>query len=462
MFDAAIYVNRRRQLMETVGSGQILLLGNEESPMNYAANHYPYFSQDSTFLYFTGLNLPGLHLLMDIPSGKSMLFGVDPDVAHMIWTGPQPRLAALAAQAGIEETAAISALKPALGDQVHVLPPYRGRHEIQLATLLDLSIDAISAAVSVPLIHAVIAQRAYKSEAEIREMAQALHVTRNMHLTAMQAAEPGMVEAEVMAAVFEQALAANSWPSYPIILSVHGEVLHNQTHHHTLESGQLVLMDGGATSPGKYVGDITRTFPVDAHFTIQQKEIYEIVLAAEEAAIAGLKPGVPYRDLHLAAAGVIAQGLTDLGLMKGDPQAAVAAGAHALFFPHGLGHMLGMDVHDMEGLGEDHVGYDKTYKRSNQFGLAALRLGRKLEQGFALTVEPGIYFIPMLIDQWQAEGKHGAFINYEALAAYRQFGGIRIEDNYWITENGSQLIGDPIPKTISEIEGIRGQALAHA
>lgn len=462
MFTADVYKARRQALAQAVGSGQILLLGNEESPMNYQANVYPHFCQDSTFRYFIGLNLPGMHAIMDVDKGQTTLYGYDPTVEDMVWTGNQPRLAQLAEQVGISQSAPLGQLAADLGTEVHYLPPYRGIHTVQLAEYLGRSPQEIKAHPSPALIKAVIAQRAYKTSAEVQELEKALHITRQMHLTAMQVAEPGMVEAEVMAPVFEQVLAAQAWPSYPIILTVHGEILHNHHHHHTLVAGDLLLMDGGASAPSGYAGDITRTFPVAATFSTQQKEIYQLVLAAEKAVIEGLKPGIPYRDLHLLGAKLMTQGLIELGIMQGNAEEAVAAGAHALFFPHGMGHMIGMDVHDMENLGEDLVGYDEEIQRSNQFGLAALRLGRKLEAGFVLTVEPGLYFIPMLIDQWKAQGMHHTFINYDALEAYRTFGGIRIEDNLLITETGAQLIGDPIPKEIDEVEAIRQRVLASA
>jgi Xaa-Pro aminopeptidase len=286
-------------------------------------------------------------------------------------------------------------------------------------------------------------------------MEKAVTISGQMHIAAMRGAMVGIKEAQLAGIVEGIAIGAGGDLAYPAILTVNGQTLHNHYHGNTLQSGQLILGDFGAETAMHYAGDITRTFPVDKQFTEQQKHIYQLVLQAEMAAIEALKPGVPYRDIHLMAARIMADGLKDLGLMKGDMEAAVAEGAHALFFPHGLGHMLGLDVHDMEDLGEDYVGYTDQIKRSEQFGLRSLRLGRELEAGFVLTVEPGLYFIPELIDQWQAAGKHKDFINYDKVADYRDFSGVRIEDNVLITEDGYRVLGEPIPKTVAEVEALR-------
>jgi Xaa-Pro aminopeptidase len=306
------------------------------------------------------------------------------------------------------------------------------------------------------LIRVVIELRAHKSAAELAEMERAVILSAAMHTAAMRHTEAGKKEAEIAGLVEGIALAAEGRLSYPAIVTVNGQILHNHHHGNVMQAGQLLLIDAGAETASGYAGDITRTFPVGKKFTDQQRPIYELVLKALNDSIDALRPGVAYRDIHLGAARIIATGLTEMGLMQGDPAEAVAAGAHALFFPHGLGHLIGLDVHDMEDLGEDLVGYNSEIQRSEQFGLNALRLGRKLEAGFVLTVEPGIYFIPALIDQWQAEGKHTDFINYGALEAYRDFGGIRLEDNIVISETGHRVLGPGIPKTIAEVEALRG------
>lgn len=465
MFSSSTYTNRRNQLLSPLSSGLILLLGNEESGMNYAANTYP-FRQDSTFLYYFGIDQPGLAATLDIESGEVIVFGNELTLDDIVWTGPQPSLVDKCARIGVSKSAPASAFVTHVqearqqGRTLHFLPPYRPENIIQLAELLAVSPKEVKAKASVALIKAVVAQRSIKTAEEVVELDKAVRITNQMHLTAMRAARPGMTEAALTAAVYHQAMeTAAHHPSFPIILSVNGQVLHNHHHDNTLQSGQMVLCDAGGESKMHYAGDMTRTFPVDAAFTTRQREVYQIVLDSMNTAIDALTPGILYRDVHLKTATVITNGLKALGLMKGNTEEAVAAGAHALFFPHGLGHMMGLDVHDMEDLGEAYVGYTDTLKKSTQFGLAFLRLGRALEPGFAITVEPGIYFIPELIDMWKAEGKHSDFINYETASAYKDFGGIRIEDDYLITETGSRLLGDQVPKSVEAVEEVRREML---
>lgn len=460
LFSANVYKQRRSILAKSVGQGLIFLAGNQESPMNCAANVYP-FRQDSSFLYYFGIDQPGLHGIIDIDSNESILFGDDASLDDIVWTGPQLSIRELADLVGVEQVSASKSvadyfeLKKVKDKQLHFLPPYRADRTIQLSQWLQVAVAEIESLVSVDLIKAIVKQRSVKSAVEIAEMDKAVAITRAMHVAAMSAAEAGKQEAQLSGLIEGIALSMDTKLAYSAILSVDGQTLHNHHHHNIMQSGQIVLGDFGAQSKMSYAGDITRTFPVDQQFTNQQKEIYQIVLNAEMAAIDALQPGRTYQSIHLLASTVIAKGLTDMGLMKGDPAEAAKAGAHALFFPHGLGHMIGLDVHDMEDLGESYVGYDEETKRSDQFGTAYLRLGRKLEEGFALTIEPGIYFIPELIDQWRSEGKFTEYIDYEKLDAWKAFGGVRIEDNYVITEAGSQLIGPPIPKTIEEVEAIK-------
>jgi Xaa-Pro aminopeptidase len=279
-----------------------------------------------------------------------------------------------------------------------------------------------------------------------------LAVTQGMYLAAMKMVKPGVLEQDVVGRMDGLALAGGAGTAFPTILTVNGQILHNHDHSHIMRKGRLLVVDSGAESKRHYASDITRTLPVSGKFTTRQREIYEIVLAAQESAIAAMKPGIPYRDIHLKAARLMCAGLKDVGLMKGDTEEAVAAGAHALFFPHGLGHPLGLDVHDMENLGESFVGYDDQTKRSNQFGLDYLRFGRELRPGYVMTVEPGIYFIPALAAKWKKEKKHTGFINYLKVGTYLNFGGIRIEDNVLITAAGRRVLGPPIPKRVKGIE----------
>jgi Xaa-Pro aminopeptidase len=456
MFDAAIHAGRRHALCRRLGGGLVLLLGNEESPINYAGNPYP-FRQDSSFLYFVGLDQPGLAAVIDADEGHVTVFGDDLTLDDIVWTGPLPTLAERCAEVGIKRTRPAQALAEAVGDgrRVHVLPPYRAGNTQRLARLLDLPLGAVRDAVSEELIRAVVDLRSVKSEEEIAEIERAVDVTAEMQLAAMRLAAPGRTEAELAAEVQHAAGRAGCRHSFPAILTVHGEILHNHGYPNVLESGRLVVCDCGAETDLRYAGDMTRTFPVDPAFTTRQREIYEVVLAAENAVIAALRPGVPYRECHLLAARTIAEGLGAIGLMRGDPTAAVAAGAHALFFPHGLGHMMGLDVHDMEDLGEDHVGYGEGFARSDQFGLKWLRLARKLEPGFVLTVEPGVYFIPELIGRWRAEGLFAEFVDYGRLEGYLDFGGVRIEEDFLITPDGARRLGKPAPKSVAEVEALR-------
>ncbi|MGA2082135.1 MAG: aminopeptidase P family protein [Holophaga sp.] len=457
MFTAQTYVDRRARLQAQLGSGLLLFLGNDESPINYAATTYP-FRQDSTFLYFFGLDRPGCAALMDLDEGRTVVFGDDLTLDDIVWTGTQPTVAELALRAGVNETAPIreleGRLRRAQGRSVQYLPPYRAEHRLKLAALLGLAPGQADGGASVPFIRGVVELRAVKSAEETVELEQAVDVTVAMHLAAMRMARPGAREAEIAAKVTEIALAAGGGLAYPVIATVHGETLHNPHYDNTLQAGQMFLLDAGAQTPSRYAGDLTSTCPVDRSFSARQRDVYEVVLRAHLGAIDQLRPGVPFREVHLAACRTLAEGMKELGLMKGDLGEAVEQGAHAMFFQCGLGHMMGLDVHDMESLGEVWVGYEGRPK-STQFGLKSLRLARRLQPGFVLTVEPGIYFIPQLIQRWKAEGRCTAFIDYQRLEHYADFGGIRIEENVLITEGGSRILGKARPRTAEEIAAAR-------
>lgn len=454
LFPKEVYINRRKALQERIGSGLILLMGNRESSMNYRDNWYP-FRQDSTFLYYFGLDVANLAAVIDVDSGEATIFGDELSIDDIIWTGPLPTIREMAEMVGITRTApyqqAGEVLKQAKNRHIHHLKPYRPENSIQLNEWLSQQNSSID------LIKAIIAQRAYKEDIEVKEIDQAVTISADMHMAAIQHVRPGMKEYELVAKVEEVAAAHNSRLSYPVILTVNGHILHNHYHGHTIEAGQMILNDAGAENPMHYAGDLTRTFPVGREFTPRQKEIYQMVLGSMDHAISLLRPGITFREVHTHASETLLSGLKAIGLVKGDPAEAVAAGVHTLFFQCGLGHMMGLDVHDMEDLGEEYVGYTDTLKKSTEFGWKSLRLGRELEKGFVLTVEPGIYMIPELIDRWMAEKKLESFINYKAVAAYRDFGGIRIEDNFLITEDGSRKLGKHLPKTLKEIEALRQQ-----
>lgn len=459
MFSPDIYSERRRLLRERLPSGLVLFLGNEDCPMNYEDNPFS-FRQDSTFLYYFGLQQPGLAALVDIDEGRVTVFGNDLTVEDIVWMGTQPTLSERCLLAGVTDTAPISALKDRLDSagernrRIHLLPPYRPEHLLKLNSLMGLPLQGANGIASVDLILAVVDQRNIKSPEEIAELDKAVTVSADMHLTAMRMARPGIQEAQIAAAVHEVALASGGQIAFPIIATVNGQTLHNHYHGNILKRGDMFLLDAGAETAMGYAGDLSSTMPVEKRFSPRQREIYQIALDAHEAAITMLRPGVPFREVHLTACRTLAEGLKALGFMKGDVAEAVAEGAHALFFPCGTGHMMGLDVHDMENLGEKYVGYAGGEK-STQFGLKSLRLARPLEPGFVLTIEPGIYFIPELIDMWKAEGRHSRFIDYDRVASYKDFGGIRNEEDFVITEDGCRLLGKPIPKTIEDVEAMK-------
>jgi Xaa-Pro aminopeptidase len=463
LFDKQVYSDRRQVLKKNIGQdGLILLLGNEESSMNYKDNCYP-FRQDSSFLYYFGLDVPSLAAIIDTDTGDELVFCNELSIDDIVWTGTLPTVREMAAMVGVALTKPVDQLShylhkaQASGRSIHILPPYRPENRIKLAALLNINLSDISDQVSLKLIKAIIAQRLIKSALEIAEIEKAVSISVDMELAVIRHTRPGIKEYELVAKALEVATANNARLGYPAIITTHGQTLHTHYYGNTLQEGRMVLSDIGAENALYYGGDLTRTFPVGSRFTERQRELYEVVLQSMDHAIGMLKPGVRYKDIHLAACQKLVEGLKLAGLMKGDPGEAVAAGAHTMFFQCGLGHMLGMDTHDMEDLGEQYVGYTDTLKKETSiFGLKSLRLGRELEKGFVLTVEPGIYIIPELIDRWQAEKKYIDFINYDVLNTYRDFGGIRIEDNFLITDTGSQLLGKYLPKTLKEIEKLKG------
>jgi len=463
LFDKQVYTDRRQVLKQNIANdGLILLLGNEDSSMNYKDNCY-LFRQDSSFLYYFGLDVPSLAGIIDTETGEEVIFGNELTIDDIVWTGTLPTVSEMAGMVGVSQTKPydqiIHYVHKALiaGRKVHILPPYRPENKIKLAEWFNTSLADVRDYISVKLTKAVISQRVIKTPLEIAEMEKAVSISVDMMLNVIKQTRPGIKEYELVAKAHETAIANNSRLGYPAIITTHGQTLHTHYYGNTLEEGRMVLSDIGAENQMHYGGDLTRTFPVGKSFTGKQKELYEIVLNSMDHAISMLKPGVRYKDIHLAACQKLAEGLKEVNLMKGDPAEAVAAGAHAMFFQCGLGHMLGMDTHDMEDLGEPLVGYTDTLKKETQlFGLKSLRLGRELEAGFVLTVEPGIYIIPELIDRWQAENKFADFINYDVLNTYRDFGGIRIEDNFLITDTGSHLLGKYLPKSLKEIEELKG------
>lgn len=442
-----------------MGSGLLLLPGNSESPMNFTENPYP-FRQDSSFLYFFGLNQPDLVGLIDLDDDKDVLFGNDLTIDHIVWMGFHPTVRERAETVGVLDTGPLSEVKTAVqkalsaGRTVHILPPYRGENRIYLSRWLNCPLEALDQFVSVELIKAIVSLREIKAPEEIAEMERAVNTSVDMHVAAMKMARPGVMESEIAARVEEIAKSAGGRLAFPVIATIHGETLHNHDHGNRLKAGDLFLLDCGAETAMGYAGDLSSTVPVSGTLSERQKSIYDLSVKAHRGAVEMLKPGIPFKDAHFQAARIIFEGLKELGLTKGDSEEALKEGAHAMFFPCGLGHQIGLDVHDMEDLGEVYVGYDGVPK-SAQFGLKSLRLGKPLKSGMVLTIEPGIYFIPQLIDLWREGKRHLSFINYDELEKWKDFGGIRNEENYVINETGSRPLGKKKPITMEEISEVR-------
>jgi Xaa-Pro aminopeptidase len=459
MFDKKIYIERRNILSQKVSSGIILLLGNELSPINYADNEFR-FRQDSSFLYYFGINVPLIAAIIDIDSGKEIVFGDPASLDSIVWTGKLPTLNEQAERFGVKRVLPTRELFKYLHiaqlsqRTIHFIPQYRSENKIKLHQLLEMSFKEIDDKYSVELVKAIVSQREIKSEDEINEIERAVDISIDMHLAAIKMTKPGMSENEIAAEVNRIPLSHGGDIAFPIIATINGQTLHNHYHGNIIKEGDLFLLDAGAELPSGYCGDLSSTFPVSKTFTTQQREIYNLSLKAHKAAIQMIKPGVAFREVHFEACRTIINGLKEIGLMKGDTEEAIISGAHAMFFPCGTGHMMGLDVHDMENLGEVWVGYNGEAK-STQFGLKSLRLAKELKPGFVFTIEPGIYFIPDLIDRWKADKTNIQFLNFENIDKFRGFGGIRNEENIVVTTEGFRLLGREFPKTIEEIEKLR-------
>ena len=458
LFDSNTYSLRRRILSEKVGSGLIILFGNNNAPCNYPSNGYT-FRQDSSFLYYFGQERDSLAGVIDIDAGQEWLLGDDIDIEDIIWTGFVPSVADLAAQSGVALSAPMSKLADMVADarktgrQIHFLPPYRHDTMITVADLMGIHPLQTKAAASLALIKAVVDMRSVKSYAEIEEIERAMAIGYRMHTGAMKACKPGVTEKSIGGLMEGIAMTYGAKVSFNSIVSMHGEIFHGDPSLKPLEPGRLLLVDAGAETVNNYCSDNTRTMPISGKFTSKQRDIYSIVEACHDLTIEKARPGLKWMDMHLDVCRLMTDRLKDLGLMKGNTDDAVAAGAHAMFLQHGLGHMMGMDVHDMEGLGQIYVGFDDEVRPSEQFGTNCLRCGRRLQPGFVMTDEPGIYFIPALIDKWKAEHMHTDFLNYDRIEQYRDFGGIRIEDDILVTDDGCRVLGkDIIPYHPDDVE----------
>ena len=459
LFPKQTYIERRANLRQRVGSGLILLFGNNDSPVNYPSNGYK-FRQDSSFLYYFGLQRDGLAGVIDADSGEEWLIGNDIDIEDIVWFGSVDSVADMAEKAGVGKSAPMSRLDSLIHDardcgrEIHFLPPYRHDLMIQLMDLTGIHPRDQRAKASLKLIQAVVSQRIVKTPEEVAEIERACAIGYEMHTTAMRMCRPGVTEQEIAGRISGIASSRGCIVSFPSILSMHGEIMHGYPSPQPLEAGRLMLCDCGAETNENYCSDNTRTTPISGHFDARQGDIYQIVVDAHDRAFEIARPDVKWWDVHFEAARVITDGLKALGLMKGNTDDALEAGAHAMFFPHGLGHAMGMDVHDMEGLGQTYVGFDDEVKpRLDQFGTNALRFGRRLKEGYVMTDEPGIYFIPALIDEWRAKGHCKDFLNFDAIERYKDFGGIRIEDDLLITADGCRYLGEKmIPYHIDELE----------
>lgn len=461
-FSKETYIARRHELKQRMGSGLLLFLGNGEAPMNYADNTY-HFRQDSTFHYFFGSDYAGLAAVIDVDANREIIFGNELTIDDIVWMGYQPTLHEKCELVGISETRPLADLQTVVSaalakhQAVHFLPPYRGEHQVWLQELLGINPAQQAAQTSVPLVKAIVDMRNHKTPEEIEHIEAAVDVSVEMHLAAYRTVRPGLNEWQIAAAVEEACMKHGCWKSFPTIATVQGQTLHQHQFGNTLQDGQIFLLDAGAEDPMHYAGDLSSSMPVGDRFTDQQAMIYNLHLQTFKAAVDTLAPGVPFRDAHINAAITLCEGMKAIGLMKGDPVEAAHTGAYAMFFPCGLGHMMGLDVHDMENLGEQYVGYPEGQKKSTQFGFKSLRLARPLEPGFVFTVEPGIYFIPELIDKWRAEHQFTDFICYDKLEAWKGFSGLRNELDYLITADGARVLGHKQkPMTIDEVYAARG------
>jgi Xaa-Pro aminopeptidase len=443
LFNSEIYINRRAVLKQKLGKGQLLFWGNDEAPMNYKDNHFRY-RQDSTFLYYFGLNMPGLAALIDIDTNTEIIFGNEFSLDDTIWMGAQESIQSLAEKVGVSQVLPLKTLKSKVGILLRLLPVYRAQTAIKRSQVLGMAINDES--FDEEFVKTVVAQRSIKSPEEIVEMITAVNISGHMHKAAKEAVKEGKTEFQIAAELLHKMKEHNAELSYPVICTVNGQYLHNHYYGNILKNGKMLLIDSGAEGEMGYAGDITRTWPVSGTMNAQQKEIFDTVFEMETSVIAQLKPGIRYAEYHKMANKILLTNLKNIGLLTGDVEDMLTQGVGGLFMPHGLGHMIGLDVHDMEDLGEKYVGYEADQVRSTQLGLKSLRLARTLEAGMVLTVEPGIYFIPALIKEYKAKGLFKEFVNYQKLEAYYDFGGIRIEDNILIEKGGAQVLGDAIPK----------------
>lgn len=465
MFSKDVYARRRQTLVAKMADsaaegkrGTALFIGNTEAPAQYKDNCYK-FRQDSTWLYFFGIDQPLYAAIIDLDNGNETVFANDVEIGDIIWMGPQPSVASVAASVGVEKSAPYTDLNAAVakvlaeGRPVHFVKPSRYYNTMKIASLLGCGTDEVAGRFSLALTKAIISMRLVKEDCEIEVIDDACNLGYEMHTVARNSIVPGIIEQEIVGKMDGVTLSKGWGVSFPTILTQHGETLHNHLHDKIIEPGKLMVIDAGAESNVHYASDFTRTYPTSGKFTAKQREIYQIVCDCNEFAFSMTRPSISYREVHLKTMHLMLEELRALDIVRGDVQNMVEAGIAGLFMPHGLGHNMGLDVHDMEDYGENYVGYDDDQKRSSQLGLGSLRMARKLVPGNVITDEPGIYFIPALIEKWKSEKTDLGFVNYSKLESYYDFGGIRLEDDVLVTADGARRLGkERLPISPDDVE----------
>lgn len=465
MFSKEVYARRRQTLVAKMADsaaegkrGIALFIGNTEAPAQYKDNCYK-FRQDSTWLYFFGIDQPLYAAIIDLDNGNETIFANDVEIGDIIWMGPQPSVASVAASVGVEKSAPYTDLNAAVakvlaeGRPVHFVKPSRYYNTMKIASLLGCGTDEVAGRFSLALTKAIISMRLVKEDCEIEAIDDACNLGYEMHTVARNSIVPGIIEQEIVGKMDGVTLSKGWGVSFPTILTQHGETLHNHLHDKIIEPGKLMVIDAGAESNVHYASDFTRTYPTSGKFTAKQREIYQIVCDCNEFAFSMTRPGISYREVHLKTMHLMLEELHALDIVRGNIQDMVEAGIAGLFMPHGLGHNMGLDVHDMEDYGENYVGYDDDQKRSPQLGLGSLRMARKLVPGNVITDEPGIYFIPALIEKWKSEKTDHGFVNYQKLESYYDFGGIRLEDDVLVTADGARRLGkERLPISPDDVE----------
>lgn len=465
MFSKDVYARRRQTLVAKMADsaaegkrGIALFIGNAEAPAQYKDNCYK-FRQDSTWLYFFGIDQPLYAAIIDLDNGNETVFANDVEIGDIIWMGPQPSVASVAASVGVEKSAPYTDLNAAVakvlaeGRPVHFVKPSRYYNTMKIASLLGCGTDEVAGRFSLALTKAIISMRLVKEDCEIEVIDDACNLGYEMHTVARNSIVPGIIEQEIVGKMDGVTLSKGWGVSFPTILTQHGETLHNHLHDKIIEPGKLMVIDAGAESNVHYASDFTRTYPTSGKFTAKQREIYQIVCDCNEFAFSMTRPGISYREVHLKTMHLMLEELRALDIVRGDVQDMVEAGIAGLFMPHGLGHNMGLDVHDMEDYGENYVGYDDDQSRSPQLGLGSLRMARKLVPGNVITDEPGIYFIPALIEKWKSEKTDQGFVNYSKLESYYDFGGIRLEDDVLVTADGARRLGkERLPISPDDVE----------